>query len=210
MKNCISLFICFILPAMGWGQAFISGYVNLPEEWDPQIYLSAVYDYRKADEITRDQIIAKCPIDSTGYFEFGKHVLTDKDLIYRLHIATGEAENEYFYADFGEGQMGYNFAVFHCQSPIPRSLQTCNKRTRFWSGLSDNADANTWQELIQIFGAHQSTLTEQGQVAEHHFIKNYHNQPFMRSRKRKCGTTNACSYLIEEDADFTPEYLADF
>ncbi|MFC0602936.1 response regulator transcription factor [Winogradskyella pulchriflava] len=66
-------------------QYSFSGYVN-PDEWNNNVYLSIVEDYRKMSGVYSEQIIAKTTADSTGFFEFTGNILDAENRIYRIHV----------------------------------------------------------------------------------------------------------------------------
>lgn len=66
-------------------QFSISGYIDL-DEWEKDVYLSIVDDYRKLNGIYPDQIICKVQADDSGYFEITGDQLENQNRIYRIHV----------------------------------------------------------------------------------------------------------------------------
>lgn len=67
------------------GQYLFKGHVDR-DKWHGPVYLSFVEDYRMANGIYRDQIIATADVDSLGYFEFQGNELENANRIYRIHV----------------------------------------------------------------------------------------------------------------------------
>ncbi len=66
-------------------QFSFSGSID-PLEYDGDIYLSIIDDYRKWSGVYSEQIIAKEKADSTGFFEFSGDQLETRHQIYRIHV----------------------------------------------------------------------------------------------------------------------------
>ncbi len=56
------------------------------KQWQNNVYLSLIEDYRKISGVYFEQIIAKVNTDSLGYFEFSGNQLEDDNRIYRIHV----------------------------------------------------------------------------------------------------------------------------
>jgi DNA-binding CsgD family transcriptional regulator len=83
-------------------QYSFSGYIN-PDEWQNNVYLSIVEDYRKMSGVYSEQIIAKTTADETGFFEFKGNMLDSENRIYRIHVDK-----------CSETQQGLNHFNGHC------------------------------------------------------------------------------------------------
>ena len=82
----ISILLFFLaISAYSNAQYSFSGYTN-PEEWDRNVYLSIVEDYRRMSGVYSEQIIAKTTADTSGFFEFKGNMLDTKNRIYRIHV----------------------------------------------------------------------------------------------------------------------------
>lgn len=68
-----------------WGQESFSGYIDT-SNYQGDVYLSVVDDYRKINGVYSEQVLAKTTVDSTGYFQFKNLLLESKNKIYRIHV----------------------------------------------------------------------------------------------------------------------------
>lgn len=67
------------------GQYQFSGQVD-KSQWQGNVYLSLVEDYRKVEGIHSEQIINSAPTDSLGFFTLKGNNLPEQSRIYKLHI----------------------------------------------------------------------------------------------------------------------------
>jgi len=72
-------------------QFSFSGYVNL-EEWEEDVYLSVIDDYRRISTPSSEQILCKIKVDTSGYFEFTGNQLRNENKIYRIHVSSCESD----------------------------------------------------------------------------------------------------------------------
>ncbi|QNJ97963.1 response regulator transcription factor [Constantimarinum furrinae] len=79
------LFLATIGTGISYGQYEFSGYVNTTQ-WEGEVYLSVVEDYRKVSGVYPEQIIHKVYPDSSGYFKFSGNNLPEENRIYRIHV----------------------------------------------------------------------------------------------------------------------------
>ncbi|MEP0262644.1 helix-turn-helix transcriptional regulator [Dokdonia sp.] len=82
------LLLNILIYSFSWGcfsQYEFSGNIDL-QNWEGEIYLSIVQDYRKISGIYPEQIINKTSPDEFGYFKFSGNNLSLKNNIYRIHI----------------------------------------------------------------------------------------------------------------------------
>lgn len=84
MKQILA-FIFLFSSAYSFSQYQFSGYVD-NDQWQSEVYLSLVDDYRKIEGLHREQLIAKVQVDSNGYFKFEGDQLDSKSMIYRIHV----------------------------------------------------------------------------------------------------------------------------
>ncbi|MFI1772095.1 helix-turn-helix domain-containing protein [Thalassobellus citreus] len=56
------------------------------KQWNNNVYLSIIEDYRKISGVYFEQIIAKVNTDSLGYFQFSGNELDLENRIYRIHV----------------------------------------------------------------------------------------------------------------------------
>ncbi|MBT8323666.1 MAG: helix-turn-helix transcriptional regulator [Winogradskyella sp.] len=74
-----------LLASTCYGQFSFSGYID-SEEWQNEVYLSIIEDYRKLSGVYSEQIISKTLADNDGFFEFTGNMLDDENRIYRIHV----------------------------------------------------------------------------------------------------------------------------
>ncbi|PQV47252.1 regulatory LuxR family protein [Jejuia pallidilutea] len=79
----IFVFICFC--HCGFAQHYFNGYINT-EQWQGDVYLSIIEDYRTLKTIDNEQIISKTSVDHTGFFKFSGNQLDTEHRIYKLHV----------------------------------------------------------------------------------------------------------------------------
>ncbi|OZV67257.1 helix-turn-helix transcriptional regulator [Winogradskyella aurantia] len=77
--------LILVVTSLCHAQYSFSGYINT-EEWQNEVYLSIVEDYRKLSGVYSEQIISKTLADETGFFEFKGNILDEKNRIYRIHV----------------------------------------------------------------------------------------------------------------------------
>lgn len=77
----IALFISLSVKA----QYSFSGHVD-SEQWQNNVYLSLIEDYRKLSGVFSEQIISKHELDSLGFFRFNGNQLDIENRIYRIHV----------------------------------------------------------------------------------------------------------------------------
>lgn len=85
MKSTRILFF-FILTAFSVkAQYRFYGHVDY-KQWQNNVYLSIIDDYRKISGFYAEQIIAKTDTDSLGFFKFTGNQLENENRIYRIHV----------------------------------------------------------------------------------------------------------------------------
>ena len=79
------IFLIALISFYAEAQYSFSGHVDI-DNWQNDVYLSIVDDYRKISGIYSEQIIAKTQADSSGYFNFSGNQLENENRIYRIHV----------------------------------------------------------------------------------------------------------------------------
>ncbi len=86
------IILALLLSSVGvFAQFSFSGYINL-EEWEDEVYLSVIDDYRKMSKPSSEQILCKIKVDTSGYFEFTGNQLRNENKIYRIHVSKCKSE----------------------------------------------------------------------------------------------------------------------
>lgn len=85
MKRILLFYLACIFSFPANAQFSFSGLINTAE-YEGDIYLSVIDDYRKWSGVYSEQIIARVSADSSGYFEFSGNQLEDIHQIYRIHV----------------------------------------------------------------------------------------------------------------------------
>jgi DNA-binding CsgD family transcriptional regulator len=83
IKDSILLF--FLISLSSQAQHVFTGHVN-NDQWQNNVYLSVIEDYRKLSGVFSEQIISKQQTDSLGYFQFSGNQLDTENRIYRIHV----------------------------------------------------------------------------------------------------------------------------
>ncbi len=87
------IFLITLISFYAEAQHSFSGQVDT-ENWQNDVYLSIVDDYRKISGIYSEQIIAKTQADSSGYFTFRGDQLENENRIYRIHVDNCENNSQ--------------------------------------------------------------------------------------------------------------------
>jgi DNA-binding CsgD family transcriptional regulator len=85
MKVKSFLVIVLLVSFSAKAQYSFSGHVD-SEEWQNNVYLSLIEDYRKLSGVFSEQIISKQELDSLGFFRFYGNQLDNENRIYRIHV----------------------------------------------------------------------------------------------------------------------------
>jgi len=85
MKACFVFLIALFCSLTSKAQYSFSGHVD-NDEWQNNVYLSLIEDYRKLSGVFSEQIISKQQFDSLGYFKFAGSQLDKENRIYRIHV----------------------------------------------------------------------------------------------------------------------------
>ena len=85
MRFLTSIILFVSIGHYGFAQHNFSGYVDT-EQWQGNVYLSIIEDYRTLENIDNEQIIAKAKVDSNGFFQFSGNQLEPYPRIYKLHV----------------------------------------------------------------------------------------------------------------------------
>ncbi len=194
-----------------FGQFEISGYVNLPDGWHNEIYLSVIYDYREMTDVQKKQIIAAAPVnDSSGYFEFSEHLFVEKELIYRLHLTTDKEEVEVYLADFSKNGFGYNHIVFQAQKGDVVSIEAGESRI-FGDVVSENKAVQSWQLLNRVEQDYRSRIFELGDNQLGHLdVEHQKNMLEVVEGKGIVAGTIAAFFLLKEDVELSSGYIEAF
>jgi DNA-binding CsgD family transcriptional regulator len=189
-----------------FGQAEISGYVNLPADWHNEIYLSVIYDYREMTDIQNSQIIATTTVDSTGYFEFPENLFVDNELIYRLHLTTDREEVEVYLVDFSEGGIGFNHVVFQAKKGDSVVVEK-SKDDLFGKVVSQNDAVGLWRLMNEKEFDYRATTANLGTDEEGHFVLKHHNE-MLASAKAKGDVAGVmlAFFLLKEDVNLSESY----
>ncbi len=87
------IFLIALVSFYAEAQHSFSGHVDT-DNWQNDVYLSIVDDYRKISGIHSEQIIAKTHADSLGYFNFKGDQLETENKIYRIHVDNCDDSNQ--------------------------------------------------------------------------------------------------------------------
>lgn len=88
----ITFLLLLFSPMFLMAQFHFSGYVD-KQNWEGEVYLSIIEDYRKISGVYPEQIISKTLPVEDGFFEFSGDNLHVDNRIYRIHVDTcSEAE----------------------------------------------------------------------------------------------------------------------
>jgi DNA-binding CsgD family transcriptional regulator len=83
----ITCLLLLFSPMFLMAQFHFSGYVD-KQNWEGEVYLSIIEDYRKISGVYPEQIISKTLPDEDGFFEFSGDNLHVENRIYRIHVDT--------------------------------------------------------------------------------------------------------------------------
>ena len=203
--------VFLLFPFNLFGKDKIEGEINLPEGWSPKLYLSVIYDYREMTAMDRNQVIATIPVDSLGRFQVEANFFKEQELIYRLHVATTPAEDEYYLADFEEGGFGYNFRVFQASLGDVIRLLPARNNSIFGPIQSTNKEVDNWFVLDSMYLDYISVAYNADEHTKDHLQTQFQQNAI--NQVEAAGTISrllAIYYLIEEDVDLSPKYLENF
>lgn len=163
MRNTL-FFLMIVACSFSWvcsGQYKFSGQIDL-ENWQGDIYLSIVKDYRQLSGIYPEQIINKTTPDSLGYFTFSGNNLSSQNNIYRIHIDSCPEETEGT-AHFTGHCINSKEVLFVANNTDTVTLPFSFDQEIFCSVASTNEKANTFikidslKELMRYeFGSYRS------------------------------------------------------
>lgn len=159
------LFILNILAfSFSWiciGQYEFSGHIDV-KNWEGDVYLSIVKDYRKMSGIYPEQIISKTSPDEYGYFSFSGNNLSSQNNIYRIHIDSCPEETQNV-AHFMGHCLNSKEVLFVANNSDTIALPFTFDKEIFCSITSTNEKANTFikmdslKELMRYeFGSYRS------------------------------------------------------
>lgn len=124
-KNII-LLVCLLLSCSTvFGQYKFTGQVD-KNQWQGNVYLSLVDDYRKTAGIYSEQIVNSAATDSLGYFILKGNNLPNESRIYKLHIDNCD-----------EGQNTAKHFLGHCEYSIEIPFIASAKDTLHFPGSFD-------------------------------------------------------------------------
>lgn len=163
MRN--KLFIITVLAcSFSWicsGQYEFSGYID-NQNWEGEVYLSIVKDYRKLSGIYPEQIISKTTPDTSGFFKFSGNNLALQNNIYRIHIDSCPKETKDA-AHFTGHCLNSKEVIFIANNTDTISLPFTFDQEIFCSVTSTNEKANVFikidslKELMHYeFGSYRS------------------------------------------------------
>lgn len=98
MKLSRILYFILLLSFSAQAQYQFTGHVD-NTQWQNNVYLSVIDDYRKISGFYAEQIIAKTKTDSLGFFKFIGNQLENENRIYRIHVdnCLDDAKNKNHY-----------------------------------------------------------------------------------------------------------------
>lgn len=85
MKASFVFVIALFCSLTSKAQYSFSGHVD-NDEWQNNVYLSLIEDYRKLSGVFSEQIISRHQFDSLGFFKFSGNQLDKENRIYRIHV----------------------------------------------------------------------------------------------------------------------------
>ena len=85
MRTNLVLLFFILLAFSSKAQYRFTGHVD-NTQWQNNVYLSIIEDYRKISGVYAEQIIAKTNTDSLGFFKFTGDQLENENRIYRIHV----------------------------------------------------------------------------------------------------------------------------
>jgi len=91
----------------GYSQYSISGYINAPEK-GKTVYLSLLR-YNEENAIYPEQVLLSTKTDSTGYFEITGKLLSEENMLYRIHCNLDENSEGFDFQESGEEKNYHNF-----------------------------------------------------------------------------------------------------
>ncbi|MFP4845705.1 response regulator transcription factor [Winogradskyella sp. PE311] len=94
MRKCFLISIFYILNvnvSLSQSKGFITGEIDLSEQWSPNIYLSEISSFDNIYKMSNSMIISESKIDSAGRFKFDLKNLSTQDVFYRLHVSKKNA-----------------------------------------------------------------------------------------------------------------------
>ncbi|GGG19531.1 hypothetical protein GCM10011344_20280 [Dokdonia pacifica] len=143
------------------GQYEFSGHIDI-KNWEGDVYLSIVKDYRKISGIYPEQIISKTSPDTLGYFTFSGNNLSSQNNIYRIHIDSCPDETKDI-AHFAGHCINSKEVLFVANNSDTITLPFTFDQEMFCSVTSTNEKANTFikidslKELMRYeFGSYRS------------------------------------------------------
>ncbi|SDR65704.1 regulatory protein, luxR family [Formosa sp. Hel1_31_208] len=93
MKNFIYIIAFLYFGNLSFAQHRFNGHID-NDQWQNQVFLSVIDDYRTLEGINDEQIINKTIADSTGYFQFTGNQLESEQHIYKLHVDNCSSLNQ--------------------------------------------------------------------------------------------------------------------
>ncbi|WP_299683732.1 LuxR C-terminal-related transcriptional regulator [uncultured Dokdonia sp.] len=159
------LFILILLAtSFSWfcnAQYTFSGQIDV-NNWEGEIYLSIVKDYRKLSGVYPEQIINKTSPDSLGFFLFSGNNLSSQNAIYRIHIDSCPEETKDI-AHFSGHCLNSKEVLFVANNSDTITLPFTFDQEIFCSVTSTNEKSNTFikidslKELMRYeFGSYRS------------------------------------------------------
>ncbi|MFC4633876.1 LuxR C-terminal-related transcriptional regulator [Dokdonia ponticola] len=154
LLTCSFSWVCF-------GQYEFSGQIDT-KNWEGDIYLSIVRDYRKLSGIYPEQIINKTTPDAFGHFTFSGNNLSPENNMYRIHIDSCPEESKDA-AHFTGHCLNSKEVLFVANNKDKITLPFTFDQEIFCSVASTNEKANTFikidslKELMRYeFGSYRS------------------------------------------------------
>ncbi len=125
MRFSILIIISFIFSYSLNAQHVFEGYIDR-EQWQSDVYLSVIDDYRTLDGINDEQIFSKTKVDTNGYFKFKGNQLEFEQKIYKLHVDNCKSKDQSsnHFDGYCTGSRGILFIAKNADSiQLPLSLE---------------------------------------------------------------------------------------
>jgi len=153
--------IILLLPLSLLAQYDFSGFID-KNNWNGNVYLSLVEDYRKISGVYPEQILSKITPDSSGYFSFYGDNLGDENKIYRIHVDTcSEATQDLTH--FTGHCANSKEIIFIANNNDVLSLPFSFDKEMFCSIISENEKTKTFTKIDSLrndmqydFGSYRS------------------------------------------------------
>lgn len=145
--KCLFIFALFISLSVKAQYSF-TGHVD-SEQWQNNVYLSLIEDYRKLSGVFPEQIISKQELDSLGVFRFFGNQLDTEHRIYRIHVDNcndAEQSQNHFEGDCEDSKE----VVFIAKNSDTIAFPFTFDNQMFCRVLSNNTKANAFIRIDSI------------------------------------------------------------